>query len=116
MGTIDSRGLPVIHFKPGDIVEEDAEALVNAVNCVGVMGRGIALQFRQAFPENFRAYAEACSRGGVRPGNMMVEAERSEVLTQSLTLARNCQKTSHKLCNRSCGRAGRVWTSLHSMS
>ena len=62
----------MIRFKVGDILAEDAEALVNAVNCVGVMGRGIALQFKRAFPENFRAYADACNRGDVRPGNMFV--------------------------------------------
>ena len=62
----------MIRFKAGDILAEDAEALVNTVNCVGVMGRGIALQFKKAFPENFRAYAEACGRGEVRPGRMFV--------------------------------------------
>ena len=62
----------MIRFKAGDILVEDAEALVNTVNCVGVMGRGIALQFKKAFPENFRAYAEACGRGEVRPGRMFV--------------------------------------------
>ena len=62
----------MIRFKMGDILAEDAEALVNTVNCVGVMGRGIALQFRKAFPENFEAYAEACKRGEVRPGRMFV--------------------------------------------
>ena len=50
-------------YKSGDILAEDAEALVNTVNCVGVMGRGIALQFKDAFPENFEAYAAACERG-----------------------------------------------------
>ena len=40
----------------------DAEALVNTVNCVGVMGKGIALQFKKAFPENFKAYEAACRR------------------------------------------------------
>ena len=64
----------MIHFKIGDIVAEDAEALVNTVNCVGVMGRGIALQFKRAFPENFRAYAEACSRSDVQLGQMFVFA------------------------------------------
>ena len=48
------------------------EALVNTVNCVGVMGRGIALQFKRMLPENFRAYAEACRREEVRPGRMFV--------------------------------------------
>lgn len=62
----------MIEYKTGDILKEDAEALVNTVNCVGVMGRGIALQFKQAFPENFREYAEACKRGKVQPGRMLV--------------------------------------------
>ena len=62
----------MIHFKTGDILAEDAEALVNTVNCVGIMGRGIALQFKKAFPENFRIYAKACERGEVRPGRMFV--------------------------------------------
>ena len=62
----------MIRFKTGDILAEDAEALVNTVNCVGVMGRGIALQFKKAFPENFRAYAAACKRGEVHPGRMFV--------------------------------------------
>ena len=44
----------MIRFKAGDILAEDVEALVNTVNCVGVMGRGIALQFKKTFPENFR--------------------------------------------------------------
>ena len=48
----------MMRFKVGDLLAEDAEALVNTVNCVGVMGRGIALQFKKAFfPGNFRAYA-----------------------------------------------------------
>ncbi len=62
----------MIRFRTGDILAEDAEALVNTVNCVGVMGRGIALQFKNAYPENFHAYAEACKRGEVRPGHMFV--------------------------------------------
>ncbi len=62
----------MIRFKTGDLLVEDAEALVNTVNCVGVMGRGIALQFKKAFPENFRSYAEACKRSEVRPGRMFV--------------------------------------------
>ena len=59
-------------FKTGDILAEDAEALVNTVNCVGVMGRGIALQFKKAFPDNFRAYAEACKRREIQPGRMFL--------------------------------------------
>ena len=62
----------MIEYKTGDIIAEDAEALVNTVNCVGVMGRGIALQFKKAFPENFKSYAAACKRNEVRPGRMFV--------------------------------------------
>lgn len=58
--------------KSGDILAEDAEALVNAVNCVGAMGRGLALQFKNAFPANFDAYDKACKREEVRPGRMFV--------------------------------------------
>ena len=62
----------MIEYKKGDILAEDAEVLVNTVNCVGSMGRGIALQFKQAWPDNFRAYAAACRRHEVRPGRMFV--------------------------------------------
>ena len=44
----------------GNILEADAEALVNTVNIVGVMGKGIALQFRNKWPENYRVYEAAC--------------------------------------------------------
>ena len=49
----------MIEYKSGDILRDDAEALINTVNCVGVMGRGIALQFKNAFPANFEAYTAA---------------------------------------------------------
>jgi O-acetyl-ADP-ribose deacetylase (regulator of RNase III) len=64
--------MAMIRFVQGDILEAEAEALVNTVNCVGVMGRGIALRFKEAFPANFRAYAAACRRGEVQPGRMYV--------------------------------------------
>ena len=62
----------MIEYKCGDILREDAEALINTVNCVGIMGRGIALQFKNAFPENFKAYAAACNNEEVQPGRMFV--------------------------------------------
>lgn len=61
-----------IELTTGNILKADAEAIVNTVNCVGVMGRGIALQFKKAFPANFRAYALACDDGEVQPGRMFV--------------------------------------------
>lgn len=62
----------MIEYKAGDILNEQVEALVNTVNCVGVMGRGIALQFKNAFPENYKAYSQACKREEVQPGRMFV--------------------------------------------
>ena len=56
----------------GHLLQADVEALVNTVNTVGHMGKGIALQFKQAYPENFAVYAQAVRRGEVRPGSMLV--------------------------------------------
>lgn len=62
----------MIEYTKGNILEAKTDAIVNTVNTVGVMGRGIALQFKKAFPENYRAYAEACKRGEVKTGRMFV--------------------------------------------
>ncbi|WKN46225.1 type II toxin-antitoxin system antitoxin DNA ADP-ribosyl glycohydrolase DarG [Tunicatimonas pelagia] len=62
-------------FIKGNLLESEAEALVNTVNTMGVMGKGIALQFKERFPENFRAYAKACKSGEVRVGRMFVYDE-----------------------------------------
>ncbi|MDR3000565.1 MAG: macro domain-containing protein [Fibromonadaceae bacterium] len=62
----------MIKFTNGNILTADAEALVNTVNCVGIMGRGIALQFKNKFPNNFKAYVAACKRQEVLPGKMFV--------------------------------------------
>ncbi len=60
----------------GNLLEAKAEALVNTVNCVGHMGKGIALQFKQAYPDNFKVYQHACKAGEVRPGRMLVVETR----------------------------------------
>lgn len=62
----------MIEKKTGNLLDAQAEALVNTVNTVGVMGKGIALQFRQAFPENYGAYRKACEHKEVQPGRMFV--------------------------------------------
>jgi len=62
----------MITYRHGNLLQSDAEALVNTVNCVGVMGKGIALQFKQAFPANFSAYQKACKAEAVKPGKMLV--------------------------------------------
>lgn len=74
----------MIEFKQGNLLEENAEALVNTVNCVGVMGKGIALQFKQAYPENFRQYEKACRSGQVQPGRMFMVATGSLLNPRSI--------------------------------
>jgi len=61
-----------IQLTKGDILRAEAEALVNTVNCVGFMGRGIAAQFKRAYPSNFQEYRKACEAGEVVPGRMFV--------------------------------------------
>lgn len=62
----------MIEFKTGNLLQAEAEALVNTVNTVGVMGKGIALQFKQAFPENFAVYEKAAKQEEVHLGKMFV--------------------------------------------
>jgi O-acetyl-ADP-ribose deacetylase (regulator of RNase III) len=65
----------MITFKSnGNLLDEKVDALVNTVNCVGIMGKGIALQFKQAFPQNFKEYEKACKSKAVNIGKMFVFA------------------------------------------
>ena len=64
----------MIIFRQGNLLEAEVEAVVNTVNTVGVMGKGIALMFKERYPENFRAYEEACKGGKVEVGQMFVVA------------------------------------------
>jgi O-acetyl-ADP-ribose deacetylase (regulator of RNase III) len=65
-------GLEMIEKAHGNILRADAEALVNTVNCMGFMGKGIALQFKKAHPDNYDAYKKAADHGEVQPGRMFV--------------------------------------------
>ena len=56
----------------GDLLAADADALVNPVNTAGAMGKGLALLFKRAHPDNFAAYAAACRAGELRPGHVHV--------------------------------------------
>lgn len=69
----------MIQFTTGNLLDSEADALVNTVNTVGVMGKGIALMFKERFPENFRAYADACKAKEVEVGRMFV-TERKDLV------------------------------------
>ena len=62
----------MINYTKGNLLEAEVEALVNTVNTVGVMGKGIALMFKERYTENNKLYNEACKNGKVKVGNMFV--------------------------------------------
>lgn len=62
----------MITYKTGNILDAKVSALINTVNTVGVMGKGIALQFKNAFPQNFSAYSEAVKRKEIRTGEVQI--------------------------------------------
>lgn len=61
-----------VYIKSGDLLKETTDAIVNTVNCVGVMGKGIALQFKQRWPANFKQYEAASKRKEIKPGRMFI--------------------------------------------
>ena len=69
----------MIRYTTGNLLEADVEALVNTVNTVGVMGKGIALMFKEAFPANFKEYEAACKAGKVKVGRVFV-TERTDLM------------------------------------
>lgn len=62
----------MITYTTGDILQADVDAVINTVNTVGVMGKGLALQFKRRYPENYKAYRQACDRNEIRIGQMFV--------------------------------------------
>jgi len=66
----------MIKIARGNLIKQNTEALVNTVNCEGFMGKGVALQFKLAFPDNFEFYQKACRNNEVHPGKMLVYETR----------------------------------------
>lgn len=62
----------MIEFTKGNIVEADTEAVVNTVNCLGVCGKGVALEFKKVFPDNYKAYRKHCEDRRLKPGKLFV--------------------------------------------
>jgi O-acetyl-ADP-ribose deacetylase (regulator of RNase III)/uncharacterized protein YwgA len=67
----------MIQYLIGNIFESKAEALVNTVNTVGVMGKGIALQYKKAFPHNYKVYSKACKDGEIQIGKLLVVKDQN---------------------------------------
>ncbi len=66
-----------MNYITGNLLESDAKAIVNTVNTVGVMGKGIALQFKERFPTNFKIYSDVCKKGQMQVGKMLVVRENT---------------------------------------
>lgn len=60
----------LVFAQGGDLFQSHAQALVNPVNCVGVMGRGLAAEFKRRFPAYFKEYARLCQEGQMQPGRV----------------------------------------------
>jgi O-acetyl-ADP-ribose deacetylase (regulator of RNase III) len=67
----------MIRYTKGNLLEAPSQALINTVNTMGVMGKGIALQFKEAFPENFKQYAQACKTKLLQPGQLLIVKENT---------------------------------------
>ena len=86
----------MIHYVKGNLLESDAQALVNTVNTVGVMGKGIALQFREAFPTNYRRYLDACRYKTFHVGEVLV-TEDTNIATGNKIIVNFPTKTHWKM-------------------
>lgn len=76
----------MIHYLTGNIFDSPADALVNTVNTVGVMGKGIALQFKNQFPNNFKSYIEACNNKELNIGQLLVTVEESLLMGEKIII------------------------------
>jgi O-acetyl-ADP-ribose deacetylase (regulator of RNase III) len=74
----------MIHYVKGDLLDSSADALVNTVNTVGVMGKGIALQFKEAYPENYRVYKNACQNKEFHIGDILIVEDHNLVTGRKL--------------------------------
>jgi O-acetyl-ADP-ribose deacetylase (regulator of RNase III) len=76
----------MLRFTTGNLLDSSAEALVNTVNTVGVMGKGIALQFKQAFPHNYEIYRQACLNGSLQTGQLLTVTDTDLLMGERLII------------------------------
>ncbi|MER5453800.1 macro domain-containing protein [Micromonospora sp. NPDC002389] len=129
----------MITLSRGDLLAADVDAVVNAVNTVGVMGKGIALQFKRAYPANYAAYRAACAKNEVRLGRMFVhdstrpgprryvinfptkghwraDSKLSDIhagLVDLVRVVRERQIASIAVPALGCGNGGLAWAAVH---
>lgn len=76
----------MIQYITGNILDSNAQALVNTVNTVGVMGKGIALQFKKAYPNNYKAYEIACNKQEVKVGKMFITLDSNTITGERIII------------------------------
>ena len=86
----------MLYYKTGNLLDSETEALVNTVNTVGVMGKGIALQFKNMFPNNFKLYSNACKNKELKVGQLLVTEEEA-LLVGKKTIINFPTKTNWRL-------------------
>jgi O-acetyl-ADP-ribose deacetylase (regulator of RNase III) len=135
MTSFENVHRPAIVVTDVDLFSIGAQTVVNTVNCVGVMGKGIALEFRRRFPRMFADYVRRCRRGEVRPGVPYLYVDGSgtrivnfptkddwrngsEIVWVDLGLERIAERarewniTSLALPPPGCGNGGLAWTQV----
>lgn len=75
----------MVYFIKGNMFDGEYDVLVNAVNCVGVMGKGLALEFRHRFPTNFIKYKDYCNKEHLRPGEIFVMQDNEQIIINAAT-------------------------------
>lgn len=127
----------MIRYENGDLLQSQSAALVNAVNCQGVMGKGIAYQFKEKFPKNFEVYKNACKNGQFKIGDVLIVSENNKLIVnfptkdtwkrkslyEYITIGLDVLKkeiisrkiTSISIPPLGCGNGGLEWTRVESL-
>jgi O-acetyl-ADP-ribose deacetylase (regulator of RNase III) len=70
----------LIEFVSGNIFDSDCQALVNPVNCVGISGKGLALAFKNKYPQMFQAYRQTCLDGKLTVGQLHIWPDKEKFI------------------------------------
>lgn len=82
-------------IKKGDMFQEEADVYVNPVNCVGVMGKGLALTFKRLYPKMYASYVKACNTGWLKPGRLHVYKLESGKIIINFPTKRHWRQASY---------------------
>lgn len=93
----------MIKYVNGDMFSEKYDCIVNAVNCVGVMGKGLALQFKEKYPDNFRQYEAACKDHKLKPGGILVCRDGDQVILNAATKDHWKDPSQERWVSLACG-------------